>query len=635
MKTVTKYVHFVMTLVFLFCVLVASQDNFKSIISPGLIFETLALNKDLPTPARPKYLSPTDLVPSPDKTKLYVAEQTAKQIAVINLADKTVIKKFLMPNEPSGIAVSQDGSKLYVTITSEKWPEGYVCVVDAASGAISKRIKAGHSPRCPTLSPNGERLYVCNQYNDDISVIDLGAGKETRRIKVVREPYSLVVTPDEKTLVVANSLPFANATDTAAAHCDVTLIDLKDNDKTVNLGLTQGSHSVFGMTMTPDGKYALITHLVAMFNLPATQITGGWVHTNNLCIVDIANKKLVNDISVDHYDKIGMANPWGVKVTSDGKFAVIAHAGANELSIIDLPQVIQEANVKEWLAHKINLLYPTTIRKRVKVQGYNPRAVAIIDKKVYTAGYFTSTVEEFDISLETSASSANITLAPEQPFTSIRKGEYHYYNGDEYHCQGAWQSCQSCHPFARPDALDWMLAAGVTMQKNAKSMLFAWNTPPMNWSAKRNNVEESIRYGVIQELGMTPNDSVLAPIYDYLQSLKPLPSPHLVKGRLSESAARGREVYYKGKADCRVCHPAPLFTDKKMHTSIVADKWDGSPDFDTPNINEAWRTAPWDHIGTTTDFEKLLKNDLHSNAGDKTKVSDVEFKDLMDYALSL
>lgn len=633
MKTVNKNMHMAFTAIVSFCALALSQDNIKSLLSPGVIFETLALNKDLPTPAKPKYLSPTDLVPSLDKKKLYVAEQTSKTIAVVNIETKSVVKRIQLPNEPSGIAVSKDGSKLYVTITSERWPEGYVCVVDESSGKIDRKIKVGHSPRCPVLSPNGERLYVCNQYNDDISVVNIASGKEDKKIKVVREPYSARVTPDEKILVVANSLPLCNSTDTAEAHCKISLVDLNDNSKTVHLGLTQGSHSVFGMAITPDGKYALITHLVAMFNLPATQITGGWVHTNNLCIVDIANKRLVNDISVDHYDKIGMSNPWGIECTEDGKYVVIAHAGANMLSIIDKDQMIELADVKEWLAHKINLLYPTTIRKRVPVEGLNPRVIAIIDNKAYTAGYFTNTIEEFEIGLKTSESSATISLAPEQTFTVERKGEYHFYNGDEYHCQGAWQSCHSCHPFTRPDALDWMLAAGVTMQKNAKSMLHCPYTPPMNWAAKRNDYLESIRYGILQELGMEPQDSIETPIAEFFKRLKALPSPYLVKGKLTENAKKGRDIYYSDKTDCKGCHPAPLFTNLQMHTSIVPDQWDGSPNFDTPTVIESWRTGPWDHIGTTTDYETLLKNRLHSNCA--KRLTDDEFKALMEYSLSL
>jgi hypothetical protein len=178
-----------------------------------------------------------------------------------------------------------------------------------------------------------------------------------------------------------------------------------------------------------------------------------------------------------------------------------------------------------------------------------------------------------------------------------------------------------------------MLAAGTNIQKNAKSMLYAAWTPPMNWAFKRNNIGESIRYGIGQELGRAPHDSVMAPMEEFLKRLKPVPSPHLEKGRLSAAGKRGREVYYGSKADCKGCHPAPLFTDMQRHTSIVADKWDGSATFDTPHIQEAWRTAPWDHIGTTTDFEVLLKNPLHSTI--KDKVTESEFKDLMEYVLSL
>jgi hypothetical protein len=426
----------------------------------------------------------------------------------------------------------------------------------------------------------------------------------------------------------------ANATDSSALKCKISLIDLKDESKTVHIPLFQGDIQAYGVVITPDGKYALITHLHGSTLLPATQIIGGWVHTNNMAIIDIEKKKLVNVISVDHYDKTGMSNPWGIDCTSDGKFVVIAHAGRNELSIIDLPQVLDSANGSDILAYKVNLLYPATIRKRVTVEGKNPRTVVISGNKVYTSGYFSNTVEVFDISLSTSSASATISLGPELPLNDIRKGEFTFYRGDDSICQGGWQSCHSCHAFTRAEGLDWMLAAGVTLLKNNKSLLYSWWTPPMNWSAKRNNCTESIRYGIMQELGKTPADSDITTMGEFLKGLKPLPSPHLVKGSLSESAKRGREIYYSDKADCKECHPAPLFTDCKMHPTIVTnDQWDASPNFDTPSIIETWRTAPWDHIGTTTDFETLLKNPRHSNCAQK--LSDGEFKDLMEYVLSL
>jgi YVTN family beta-propeller protein len=615
------------------CTIAFSQNKINSIVSPELIFETLTLNKDLSTPEKPKYLSPTDLAASPDKSKLYIAEQTAKQIAVIAIQDNVVIQTIKLPNEVTGIAVSKDGMKLYATITSEIWPEGYVCVINAVSGKVDKRIKVGHSPRSPVLSPDGGKLYVCNQFNNDISVVDIGAGKETGRIKVVREPYCARITPDGNMLVVANALSFENATDTSVVKSKISLIDLNDELKSTHIGLTQGSLSAFGIGISPDGAYAFITHLVAMFTLPATQIKGGWVHTNNLAIVDLKNRVLLNDISLDYSKDIGCANPWGIECTADGKFVIVAHAGSNEISIIDLPQMVIAADTKEWLAHKIDLLNPQTMRTRVPVEGKHPRSLTIVNDKAYVAGYFSGSIEVFDISLSTTASSAKINLGNEQLMTVERKGEYHFFSGDQFHCQGAWQSCHSCHPFSRADGIDWMLAAGVTMMKNTKSLLYSEYTPPMNWAAKANNFPESIRYGIIQELGISPHDSVITPIEGFLKRIKPLPSPHLVKGHLSEAALRGRDIYYGDKTDCKACHPAQLFTDMRMHNSIVPDQWDASPDFDTPSISESWRTAPWDHIGTTTDFEALLKNPHHSNC--TLKLSDSEFKDLMEYVLSL
>jgi hypothetical protein len=169
--------------------------------------------------------------------------------------------------------------------------------------------------------------------------------------------------------------------------------------------------------------------------------------------------------------------------------------------------------------------------------------------------------------------------------------------------------------------------------KNTKSLLYHWWTLPPNWAAKHNNAAESIQYAIIQELGMTPQDSVMTPMGEFSKRLKPLPSPYLEKGRLSESASRGKEIYISDNVDCNKCHPAPLFTDTKFQPTIVTDQWDASPNFDTPSIIEAWRTAPWDHIGTTIDFETLLKNPRHSNCAQK--LSDDEFRDLMEYVLSL
>ena len=84
----------------------------------------------------------------------------------------------------------------------------------------------------------------------------------------------------------------------------------------------------------------------------------------------------------------------------------------------------------------------------------------------------------------------------------------------------------------------------------------------------------------------------------YLASLKPVPSPFLVHGQLSESARRGEKIFKQaGCADCHV--PGSAFTD--MHPYDVGTRGpnDKTTDkFYTPTLIELWRTAPFLHDGS-------------------------------------
>jgi hypothetical protein len=154
----------------------------------------------------------------------------------------------------------------------------------------------------------------------------------------------------------------------------------------------------------------------------------------------------------------------------------------------------------------------------------------------------------------------------------------------------------------------------------------------MNWSCKRKTGEESIFWGIKQELGLDGTDEIRNTIGEFLKRLKPMSSPFLVKGRLSESAMRGKELFYGEKLDCKNCHPAPLFTDLKRHNAIVFDG-DATATWDTPGLIESWRTGPWDHIGSTDKFVDLINNPRHSANANLLNADQI--KDLNEYILSL
>jgi cytochrome c peroxidase len=218
-----------------------------------------------------------------------------------------------------------------------------------------------------------------------------------------------------------------------------------------------------------------------------------------------------------------------------------------------------------------------------------------------------------------------------------KRQEQNYYDAEL--CYQEWQSCQSCHPLTRPDALNWILSSGATgTPKNARSMLYAWWTPPTNWTGKRDNAQQSIIYGISSELFQTPSDEMTVPMDTFFMYLKPVPSPFLEKGRLSASAQRGRALYYnKTKVDCIDCHKGPMFMDEKLYYTGIPDIFDPSP-INTPHLTETWRTAPYGHLGTYTGMREILEVNTHSNMS-KNMVSGIltmnDVNDLVEYVNSL
>ena len=591
------------------------------------------------------YLGPETIVAHKDGTTLFVAERDANQVAVVQVPAGKVLHRIALPAEPTSMVLSADGKTLYVTAAA---PKSTVCAIDTASAKISFTLPAGHTATGVAVSPDGKRLYVCNRFNNDVWVFDLAEKKETARVPVVREPVGAVITPDGKTLFVINHLPIdpSNSYDVAAV---ISVVDT-DNLKLSNIRLPNGSTGLRGVCITPDGKHVLATHLLARYQLPTTQLERGWMNTNALSIIDAANKKLINTILLDNVD-LGAANPWGLH-TADGQTLVVAHAGTREISVIDLPGVlkklaaIQSGGVKEVQPGIIysgsftaldvpnDLAFLVDLRRRIKLPGHGPRGVAVVGQTAYVTQYFSDSLAAVDLSPTVSPARAvqEIALGPKPQLTVQRRGELLF--NDATICFQQWQSCASCHPDARVDGLNWdLLNDGMGNPKNNRSMLLAHQTPPAMTEAVRGGAEEAVRSGITHILfAVRPEEEAVA-MDEYLKSLKPVPSPYLIDGKLSPAAERGRKLFFDPKVGCAKCHPEPLYTDMKMYDVGSRGELDRRDDFDTPTLIESWRTAPYMHDGRYSTMKEVFTKGKHGLNG--VKLTPEQIDDLVEFVLSL
>ncbi len=590
-------------------------------------------------------LSPCALAARADGRIVYVACATAGRVAVLDVSTGKVTGKFALPAPPTGLALSADGARLYVTCAN---PWGRICVVETTTGAVSLTLPAGHSATSPVLSPDGKRLYVCNRFENTISAIDLASGKESYRAGVAREPVSADVTPDGKWLVVAHHLPPGPA-EADEVFSPVSILDAATGKAAAEIALPSGSTGLRGVGISPDGRYAAVTHLLARFRLPTTQLDRGWMNTNALTLIDVAARRRINTVLLDNVDR-GAANPWGVAWSADGKIIGVSHAGTHEVSLIEAPALLAKlaklpageatsaygaggavsaADVPNDLAFLVDL------RRRVPVPGRGPRGIVWTNGKFHTANYFSDSVSVVDPAAKGPA--AEIPLGPAPVPSVSRRGEMLF--NDATICFQGWQSCASCHSSdARVDGLNWdLLNDGIGNPKNTKSLLLSYQTPPAMSLGVRDTAPTATRSGIKFILFAVRPEEEAQAMDEYIKSLRPIPSPFLVDGKLSAAAQRGQKIFNDPAVGCASCHPPPLYTDLKHYDVGTRGRFDRDASaFDTPTLVELWRTAPYFHDGSVDSlFDMFAARNKDDKHGRTRHLKKEQIEDLVAFLLSL
>jgi YVTN family beta-propeller protein len=124
---------------------------------------------------------------SPAGTLLYASSFTTGTISEIDLASKLVVRIFLVGGEPQGIAVSIDGTELYV---ADESGTGAIEIYDLVGETLESTIPSGATsglggPFGLAMSPDGAKVYVgviTTEGPGLIQVIDTGTRTIERTI---------------------------------------------------------------------------------------------------------------------------------------------------------------------------------------------------------------------------------------------------------------------------------------------------------------------------------------------------------------------------------------------------------------------------------------------------------------------
>lgn len=211
-------------------------------------------------------LQPIEVAFTPDGRRAYVTGSTDTWtgqggVSVIDTATKTVVATVGNGAIPTGIAVSADGSIVYVSVygRGDITPPS-VLAVDTTTDAITA-IGAGRFPAGVAVSLAGDRVYVLDTYinegDDAVWVIDTSTKAVLAKVGVGMDPRGMVASPDGSHVYVLNR---GNG---SVGSATMSVIDTDPGSATVNTvtAVVKVGNEPVGLAVSPDGKRLYVSDL--------------------------------------------------------------------------------------------------------------------------------------------------------------------------------------------------------------------------------------------------------------------------------------------------------------------------------------------------------------------------------------
>jgi DNA-binding beta-propeller fold protein YncE len=179
---------------------------------------------------------------------------------------------------------------------------------------------------------------------------------------------------------------------------------------------------------------------------------------------------------------------------------------------------------------------------------------------------------------------------PDPALAAVAHGRQMFYRTDDPRITDDGLACSSCHIDGRDDGITWTTPTGGRQTPMLAGRL--GKTSPYGWEGTSKTVDAYIKNTVSNLGGHGLDDSELEALSRFLLSTK---GPHVTA---AADVERGRQLFDQG---CSSCHVGGM-TDSTLHGFGGAD----SMRADTPSLQFVRGTAPYFHDGRYKTLEALL-----------------------------
>jgi len=586
---------------------------------------------------QPNYLTPVAAIFSPDGTKLYIVCEDDDSVLSLDLRTQQVTHRLKVGHKPEGLAISPDGKIIYV---SNEWTDT-VSAVDASTFQLKNTLKTGWGPRGLVTDRTGKTLYVANSIGNDVSVVDLTSGEELKRLTALRSPHYLQLSRDGRHVYVSNVLAHLESADETPVS-ELMVIDTHTqtvSDRILVPGVLEMRH--IAEAPAAQGGYLLVP-LMRPKNLnPLIQVDNGWILTHGVAIIQPAktvnSHAEVTQLLLDDIDRY-YAGAEGAAFTPDGRYALVTHAEAAAVSVIDTQLLARRLRTASpaSLANRLDTARQIVI-SRLPTQS-NPTDVVVAPngRAAYVVNRLDDSLTVIDIPQFKVRS--RIDLGGPKELSALRQGEQLFH--DAKFCFQGQFACSTCHPDNHIDGVAWNLETPQLGRDRVanRTLRGIAETAPFKWNGHNPDLETQCGPRIAKFLfhseGFNPEQ--LSNLVAFIKSIPLPPNRHLSSdGQLTPPQERGRDIFFQ-KA-CDTCHPpATHYTAKTSFDVGTAAKYDTSGMFDVPQLDRIYEKPPYLHNGEARSLEEIWtlynQKDKHGVTSDMSKE---QLNDLVEFLKTL
>ena len=595
--------------------------------------------------AGPGYPSPEGMAISPDGSRLYVAASGLDQLLEVDLVAGRVLRAVSVPGRPHGVAITDDGRRLAVSCRDAD----QVVLLDTGSLIALGSLPAGPEPLGLAFSHDGKRLHVAGGLSDDLLIADLDFPSRNVRLVAGNEPYALSLSRDGSLLAAANRLARPVTAGVVPAS-EVTLVD-PVRERIHERRVLESAHLSEGVAVSSDGSFALATAIRVRNLLPLTQVSHGAVMNSTIVFIETRSGGRAIQFPLATVNSF-FADPSGIALTPDDRVAFVAHTGADTITAVDvaaLRDIVAGGSTDSLNSLADDLTISSRyILTRIPTREA-PRSLAMSPggDLLYAAESLADSVAVIDV--KRMQVSGRIELGAPRKLTAERRGERVFFNAS-----GTFQgqfSCRSCHPDGHQDGLAYDFepdGLGRNLVDN-RSLLGIHGTEPFKWIGLNPDVKTQCgpRFAMVLTRADPFPAETLENLVAFLESLPPRrPGPASSGGAVSGAAERGRALFLRSETNdgraipeedrCVTCHPPPTYTNRRLTDVGTKAETDDFAAFDVPHLRGVGRTAPYLHDGRAPTLESIWTlHDPEGRHGVVTDLTKIQLNDFVEFLRGL